>query len=314
MALNYRKIMSFIVIFALALVTGVSVGQIYVGSLETNPNISANENDLRDKKEDIEKLVSDAVGGKDIALFSGVELFEIAEYYLQQNDFFKVMTGLVNAPMGIKQNMRGEKLKTEGKFVYNKLSPSTNSMSPPIHSQVRFNLDNLDEIKINSKLNITNPAEDPKNGYRFTVNESDFQIFNNKQYVEAFNTQPTSYFPYIISSKVCPASTVSKVTKNSDGTYSFDISLSGDLLAFSAFYYSYEIRFSSGFEKLPKWDSLKMTVTVGSDFRFVSIKYLEKYKMYVSGLGYMGVTDDFTETFQYDNLPSYDAVCNGEVI
>ncbi|MDE6583328.1 MAG: hypothetical protein K2K31_01595 [Clostridia bacterium] len=91
MTLNYRKIMSYVVIFALALVTGVSVGQIYVGTLEINPNISAQESDLRDKPEDI-KALYDSSGSKDIRQFTGVELDEIAEYYLSQPDFYKVMT------------------------------------------------------------------------------------------------------------------------------------------------------------------------------------------------------------------------------
>ncbi|MDE6583246.1 MAG: hypothetical protein K2K31_01165, partial [Clostridia bacterium] len=257
-----------------------------------------------------------STAGKTPMDFNAVQLFEIAEYYLSQNDFYKVMTGIVNAPMGIKQNMRGVKFKTDGKFVYNKLSPSTNSMSPAIHSQVKFDIgDNneVKEVKINSNVNILNPDNDPKNGYRLSYNESDFEVFPIEKYVETFNTQPTSYLPYIISSKVCPASTVSKVKANGDDTYSFEINLSGDYLSFSALYYSYEIKFSSGFEKLPKWDSLKMTVTVDSSFRFVSIGYLEKYKMYVSGLGYMAITDDFIDVFQYDNLPSYQSVCDGEV-
>lgn len=292
-------------IFAIAVVTGLSVGKIYVDTLEPSSVVTAKEEELRDKPEVVEALVQRSKK-ENISNFTGLELFLIAEYNLNNaNEFYKKMTGVVNAPMGIKQNMKGEKLKKNNKLVYNKLSPSTVSLSPSICSRIEYDY-NTKEIRLNPKGTFASTDSENMKGL---FKEEDFQTLTLEKYLENFNTQPTTILSYIVSSITCGQKQISAVTKNDDGTYSFQVSMNGDYLSLAALYYSYEIKFSSGLPKLPQWVSLDMKLTVDSSFNFKTIEYKETYKMFVSDLiGYMPVTDNFVDNFYFTDVPDFEEV------
>ncbi len=306
MTLFNRKIVSYILIFAIAMVTGLSIGKIYVDNLEAPSTVSADESSLREKQQDVEEWVARAEGGAPVDSFSVVELYNIAEYKLKNSDkYFKLMTGIVNAPMGIKQEMRSEKLFRDGVFVYNKLSPSTSRLSPPVCSRVIYDT-NADTIKIAPK-GIFDSNSDVIKGI-FDVDS--YVDYSMEEYVGIFNTSPLNVMPYIISSITIGQNKVSPITTNDDGTYTFSIAIDGDYLALAALNYSYEIKFSSGMASPPKWVSLNMNITIDSNFNFVGIKYTEVYKMKpnVSGIGMMTVTDEFVDKFYFgDDVPEIDS-------
>lgn len=301
---NYKKYISFVLIVAVAVVTGLAVGKIYVDTIEPIAVVSAKEEDLREKDADVLALVKRANSGASATSFSAVELYNIAEYKLYHADkYFKLMTGTVFAPMGIKQPMRGEKLHRDGKLVYNKLSPSSSSLSPSICSRILYDYE-TQITKINPKGTFDKSSSEIKGVF----DDAKFQDYTLEQYKETFNTIPTNVLPYIISSKTCAQKKTSAVTANGDGTFSFRISIDGDYLALSGLYYAYEIKFSSGMQDPPKWVSLTMDVTVDSNFNFSEIKYVEVYKMNVSGIGLMQVTDEFVDHFEFENVPEIEEV------
>lgn len=305
MTINYKKTISFILILSIAVFTGLSVGKIYVSTLEPSSVVTSNEEDLRDKESVVLELFERSKKEK-VSNFTGLQLFQIAEYKLNHaEEFYKKMTGVVNAPMGIKQDMKGEKLKKNGKLVYNKLSPSSVSMSPSICSRVEYDYA-TGNIRVNPKGTFASTdAQNLKGNFK----EEDFQNWSLEQYKETFNTQPTTVLSYIVSSITCGQKLITSVTDNGDGTHSFQISMSGDFLTLAALYYSYEIKFSSGLPKVPKWVSLKMNVTVDSDFNFKTIEYEETYKMFVSDvLGYWAVTDNFVDNFYFVDVPDFEEV------
>lgn len=301
---NYKRIISFVLIFTMAVVTGLSVGRIYVDNLEVPTTVSANEEDLREKKSDIEAWVSQSVGKNPMQGFTPVQLYNIAEYKLYKADkYYKLMTGVVNAPMGIKQQMKSEKLFRDGQLIFNKLSPSTSSFSPSICSQLRYN-SLTGEIKINPKGVFDSSTSEIVGVF----GDADFSNYTDEKYKEIFNTNPLNVMPYIISNITCGQKNWSNITANEDGTYSFQISLDGSYLALAALCYSYEIKFSSGMADPPKWVSLSMEVKIDSDFNFVAIDYVESYKMNVSGIGMMQVTDVFHDTFNFVEVPEIEEV------
>lgn len=297
-----KKIMGYILIFAIAVMTGLAVGKIYVDNLEAPSTVSAEESSLREAEATIKEWVDRAEkreeSGESIDSFTVVQLYNIAEYKLTHSEdyysgkFFKLMTGVVNAPMGIKQQMRSEKIYDNGTFLYNKLSPSTSSLAPAICSRVVYDK-NSGVIKINPKGTFDEGA-DVITGI---FDKNNYDEYTLEEYKSIFNTEPSTVMPYIISTITCGQNKVSPVTKNADGTYSFSIAIDGDYLALAALYYSYEIKFSSGMADPPKWVSLNMNVTIDENFNFVGIDYTEVYKMNVSGIGMMTVTDEFSDQF-----------------
>lgn len=286
------------------MVTGLSIGKIYVDNLEVPSTVSADESSLREKQEDVEEWVAMANSGASVDSFTVVQLYNIAEYNLKNsNEYFKLMTGIVNAPMGIKQEMRSEKIFKDGIFVYNKLSPSTSSLSPSICSRVIYDT-NTDKIKISPKGVFDSSSEIIKGIF----DKNSYEDYSMDMYLENFNTNPLNIMSYIISNITLGQNKVSPVTENEDGTYSFSIAIDGDYLALAALNYSYEIKFSSGMASPPKWVSLNMDVIIDSNFNFVGIDYTEVYKMNVSGIGMMTVTDEFSDKFYFgDDVPEIDS-------
>lgn len=289
----------------MSVVTGLSIGKIYVDNIEAVQQVSATEAELREKESDVLAWVNEANGGKKSATsFSAIQLYNIAEYKLYHADaYYKLMTGIVNAPMGIKQQMRSEKLHRDGKLVFNKLSPSTSSLSPSVCSQMIYDY-STQTAKINSKGSFDSKSEEIKGIFKL----DGYKDYTLEEYKEIFLAEPTKVLAYIISSITCGQKQTSPVTDNGDGTYSFSIAIDGDYLALAGLYYAYEIKFSSGMKDPPKWVDLKMDVTIDSSFNFVSIDYVESYKMNVEGIGMMLVTDVFYDTFEFEDIPELSEV------
>ena len=297
--LKSKKLFSVLLIALVAVATGFSVGKIYVDNIEVPTTVSANEGDIREKDADVKKWVDRANAGASATSFTAVELYNIAEYNLYHAEkYSKVMTGVVNAPMGIKQQMRSEKFYDNGKLVYNKLSPSTSSLSPSICSQVLYD-SNTQKIKINPKGDFDKDSEI----IRGVFDKNKYQNYTMEQYKTIFNSVPTKTLSYIVSSITCAQNKLSPVTKNNDGTYTFEISMDGNYLALAGLYYAYEIKFSSGMADYPKWVSLDLKITIDENFDFKTIDYTEVYKMNVSGIGMMQVTDVFVDNFDFVNVP-----------
>lgn len=306
MAIKIKNFISFILIALVAVVTGVSVGRIYVQGLEVPTIFEGSEEEIRETEETVLALVEKSKSQK-VTSFSGVELWVIAEYnLLHHEEFYKLMTGVVNAPMGIKQQMRSQKLKKDGKLVYNKLSPSTSSLSPSICSRIIYDYNTQDVVVY--------PTGTFGTGSEITgvFDDNNKQNWTMDQYKQTFNGNPENVLSYIISSKTCPASCVLPVSDNHDGTYSFQIKIEGSNLVLAGMNYAYEIKFSSGMADPPKWVSLQMDVTVDSSFNFKKIEYEESYKMNVPVVGLMQVTDNFVDNFYFSDIPTLDEIL-GEV-
>ena len=310
MTIKYKQTISTLLVLLIAVVTGVSVGKIYVDSLEVAPIVAASEEALR-ANDDVEALVARAKFSS-VTSFTPVELYLIAEHNLNNSpEFYKIMTGTVYATLGITQPMKGERLKTNGKLIYNKLSPSTSSFAPAICSRVIYDYATPDEVTVIPTGTFASTSPDLIGNF----NSADADVYTLDEYRETFNTFPTTVLPYIITSITCAdADNISEVTDNGDDTYSFSISLSGSSLAMAGLYYAYEIRFSSGMSDLPSWTSMTMEVTIDSSFNFVEISYNETYRMNAPAIGMTPVTDEFVDRFYFDEetiQQAYEAI--GEV-
>lgn len=303
-----KSIPTFLVLL-IAVVTGLAVGKVYVSTLPVPELVAASEDQIREDPEKVLELVNKSKTALPTA-FTAVQLYEIAEYNLNNaQEFYKCMTGTVHAPMGIKQPMKGERLKKDGKFIYTKLSPSTSSLAPQICSRFIFDLDDLNKITVYPTGTIVSTSPEIIGSF----DKNNAQMYSLEDYKNTFNTIPTTALPYIISSVTCGAGTTTPVTKNKDGDFTFKISLKGSALTIAALYYSYEIKYSSNFKDPPKWVSLEMEVTVDSNYNFKKIAYSEVYKMNQPGIGLMQVRDEFVDVFEFENVPSIDEVL-GEVV
>lgn len=300
---SYKKVISFVMIIAVALATGFSVGKIYLDMFGIKQlNITGSEAEFREDSRVIEKLVADS-NTKDVMDFSGIELYQIAEYKLNQKSLFlKETIGTVTST-GQKMFMRSQKVKAGEYSTYYKLSPSKTVMgiqTPQVCSKINYNSKTKKiEIVPNERGVFTNTESSATLDADFSAKAD---VYTEEEYYELFKTSPTTVLNYIVSNKTSQ-NCVSDVRDNGDGTYSFDITYTNkDGVIDAAFFYSYEILFSSGYS-LPYWDSVNITVTINSTFNFKTISYLEKYSVSSSKIPLLGkasVVNDVVDTFYYD--------------
>ncbi len=296
----YKKILSIVLICAVAIATGISVGKIYL-DMNTAPEArSETEAELRATQEEIVSLYNRSNGAK-VTDFSGVDIWQIAEYKLSLQDKFKRdMTGRV-VSAGVPVEMHSIKIKNGNLLTYDKLSPSKNVLgitTPNIVSRITYNYSTPNQIYINSKGVLENPNAASADLKATFSGKGD--AYTKEQFYEIFKVTPDrSVLPYIISNKTCDETSVSAVVDNQDGTYTFEITLSGENLEKAALYYSNEILFSSGYS-LPQWSDAKIVATVDADFMFKTISYEENYTVYNAPvIGKAGVSDSFVDHFTY---------------
>ncbi len=315
MSIALKNSLSTILALVMALVTGVSVGKIYVDNLDAGIVLDITEDALRETDETISSLLEKMNSGATPDDFSAVELYVIAEYNLNNSEiYYKEMTGVVTATLGITQQMRSVRLKGGNIYLYDKLSPSTSSLTPQICSRIIYNASDEDRVLVYSTGTISTDSNSKIVG---TFSNDNLVEYTMEEYKEIFNTSPTTALPYIISSITCEGATCTDVTANGDGTYSFSITFTDTTyLSFAALNYSYEIKYSSGMDDAPQWVSMSMNVVVDSNFNFVSISYEEVYKMNAPLIGWTAVTDNFVDVFYFGNdadayLEAYKEVLNG---
>ena len=293
-----------------ALVTGVAVGKLYVDSLPANLVLNTTEEELRDSEEDILKLVKKSASSRPDS-FSAVELYEIAEYNFNHKDaYYKTSDG--DALSVKKQGLHSTKLLRDGEYIFDNVSPGTINVITRVRHTV-----GTDVVTRNTEGDFA-PGSGKKKG---VWNDKDNVKYSVKEYTEKFNNKPLNNITYVISSKTCPQGAASKVSKASNGNYTFTIKLSGNYLYYAAIHYSYEIFYTSyniltseAQKKtiLPAWKSMEMVVEVDSNFDFVSIKYDEKYVVNTI-FDWQTVNDVFTERFYFDlkDMPTVEEALNG---
>ena len=313
---KFRRFFSLAIICLVAVVTGVAVGKIFVDQNVPAAVVTGTAADYKDSDASILALVAKADGGESVESFSAVELFEIAEYKLSKQNHYRIMTGDVDTNtfgIVVNQYQQTERLFRDGVSVVNKLSPSDGGVAPDVCAQTICNT-NTGKIKINLKGSFENKDKRRIELLKAKFQESDFVYYTEEEYTKEFSCSSSELLPYVISSLTCGQGTYDKSPKkNSDGTYSFEIKMSGDHLAAAGIYYSKEINYSAGVATFVGWDSLVMNVTIDKNFNFLSISYLEKYLMKHNTTGAKPVvTNNFVDKFFYgEDVPTLEEVLNG---
>lgn len=304
---KFKTIFGALVIFAVALVTGIAVGKLYVDSIPANIVVNMTEAELRDSNADVEKLVKKSKSSRPDS-FSAVELYQIAEYNFDQKAaYYKSVSGYAKNMVG-KQTLRSFSIFRDGQYLYNNLSPGQIDVITKItHTK------GTDIVKRNTAGKWANGSKT-----KGSWNDADDEEYTIAEFTKKFNKHPLANITYVISSKTCPKNSASKVTKMANGNWTFTINLSGNFLTAAAVHYSYEIFYTSygvltaeakRDKILPAWDEMKMTVVVDENFDFVSIDYDEKYSVNTK-FGYQKVNDVFREEFFFDldKIPSFEEV------
>lgn len=306
MSLGNRKFFKVFLLIVVALATGFSIGKIYVSTLE--PEYISNYSDeylMGKDEEEIAKNVAKAQNGASPDSFNALQLYQIAEYNLNHAEsFYKVGGGKVDTI--ISQQQKSEKIKVGDLYVFNKMSPGT----VPVCSQIVYDA-KKSEIRINDKGTFVDTSYENMSA-NFDV--AKFETWTVEEYEEVFNTSsPANVMPYVICSTTCGQKKFTPITKTADGNYKFQIDIDGQYLTIAATRYSSEIQFSSNLEDKPVWQSLQMTVVVDDNFNFVSIDYVETYKMKYGPMT-PTVTDYFSERFYFGNdVPPVSQVLGREV-
>lgn len=299
MTINYKKIISTFLVFVLAVVTGFAIGKLYL-----DQNIPALPPDktraeLYATDDEISTLIQRVQAGEEVLDFDGVQLWQIAEYNLfNAPRFRREMWGNVNSAR-FNLKLRSIKVKENNVLTYTKLSPPV-SISPTICTKVIYDYNKPDQIEVINKGSFKDtsvPARELEG-----VFPAKGDMYTQEAFYNIFKALPDeSILPYIISYKTCPKDSgiVGEVVDNEDGTYTFEIHLSGTNLDDAALYYSYEILFSSGYS-FPTWNRVDLKVTIDENFLFRNITYHEQYKVSnVPVLGTTNVIDDFQDEFLY---------------
>lgn len=301
---NYKRYIGFVLVFVMAIATGLAVGKIFVSQNAVPAEVSGTVESYKDSEDKVSTLVQRANSGASVDSFSAIEVFEIAEYKLYQMDkYYKVMFGEVNNSITGKQNQQTIRLFRDGISVVNKISPSK-GIAPEICSQTIYDKKN-DSVKILSGKVLQGDSIP----YEVEFYESNARVLNTDEYVEEFKTTPDTAIPYIISTLTCGQGIYSEVKKNADDTYSFEITISGDYLAIAGLYYRNEIASSAGsIATFSKWEKLTISVCVDKNFHFKSISYDETYQMKSFGMS-VTVNDKFDDVFYYgDDVPELEEV------
>ena len=290
-----------------ALVTGIAVGKLYVDSIPANVVVNMTEAELRDSDADVEKLVKKSKSSKPDS-FTAVELYQIAEYNFNQKDaYYKTSNGFAKNMVGA-QTLRSYRILRDGEYLFDNLSPGQIDVVTRIRHTKGSDLVTRNTQGVWENGSKQKGIFDTNKDEKYTV----------KEYTEKFNAHPLSNITYVISSKTCPKDAATKVSKTSDGNYTFKIKLSGNYLTAAAVHYSYEIFYTSyGILTaeakrdtiLPAWRDMEMTVVVDSNFDFVAIDYDERYYVNTK-FGYQAVNDVFREEFFFDldKIPSIEEV------
>lgn len=307
---KYKKFFGVIVICLAAAVTGIAVGNVFAEQNMSAAVVTGTAADYRDSEESVISLVQKAESGASVDTFNAYEVFEIAEYYLYHNEFYRLTTGQVDTNtfgIVVKQFQQTERIYKNGIFASNKFSPSSSNMAPSICSQLI-----VDTNKNLIKLNSNGEFETTEFPIRAKFDNEKFKNYSDDEYLKEFCCDAFTVMPYIVSSITCGQGLYSEVKKNGND-YSFEISMSGDHLAAAGLYYAKEINASAGVATFTNWSSLKMNIVVDSSFRFKSISYVEKYFMKHNSTGAKPeVVDTFEDSFYYgEDVPELEEVLNG---
>lgn len=312
----YKKLFGMLAICLIAIVTGVAVGKIFVDSSAGAQSVSGTYADYQDSESQITALYERSKNGASALSFNAVELFEIAEYRLYHADqYYSVMCGTVDTMMVQAQST--EAVWKDGKLVVNKLSPGSVvlGIDTNVHSQTIYD-SNTGAISVNKNGSFTEERTYGKTKNLSDENfvpmkarfvESSAVAYTMEEYEAVFAKKPTMTIPYVISNLICggDSKNFGGAKSNGDGTYSFELNISGAYLYASAIYYSKDIESSSG--SAPIWKNLNIKVTIDSNFRFKQIVYTETYKVKKMGM-LVSIVDDFMQRFEYDNVPSVEEV------
>ena len=307
MTINYKKIISFLVVFAVALVTGFTIGKMYLDSNTMPEGSTKTYEEIVASDEEILALYNRSLT-ENVSSFNGIELWQIAHYKLSELSYFKkVMTGNVNST-GQNLILKAVKEKKDKTLTYTKLSPSATVpfigiKTPEVCSKFTYNYDTQNTNIVYGKFDVSGPSS---NDLAATFPTTGGQNYSKDAYISEFKALPDQgILPYGISNKVVPESAVSVLTENEDGTFTFTISLSGhDAIKDPAAYYTEEIFFSCGY-KSPSigWKEVKLTVTVDENFMFKSIKYHEVYSLDSPSIPILAtITDEFEDAFFFEEV------------
>ncbi len=311
MTINYKKIISFLVVFAVALVTGFTIGKMYLDSNTMPEGSTKTYEEVVASDEEILALYNRSLS-ESVASFGGIELWQIANYKMSELSYFKkVMTGNINST-GQNLILRSIKEKKDKTLSYTKLSPSAtvnlgvaSIKTPEVCSKFTYNFDTQNTNLVYGKFDVSGPTPEDL-AATFPTNGG--QNFTKDAYIAEFKAMPNrAVLPYAISDKVIPKDAVSQLSQNDDGTYTFTISLNGhDAIKDAALYYTEEIFFSCGYQSPSiEWSEVKLTVTIDENFMFKSVKYHEVYVLNSPSIPVLKkatIVDEFEDSFFFEEV------------
>ncbi len=305
----YKKIIPTFLVIALAVLTGLVIGKMYLDANTALADSKLTWAEAHTPMNQVEALYN-STKEKSIEEFSAKELYLIAEYKLSLCDFKIETTGFIKSGVSLGGNvigkdspvmMRSVKQKKGNLYTYEKLSPTRSVAgipTPNICMQISYDLQKKNEVKIiknDDGAYFTNIGSysgdlDP------SVLRADFSDASNKDvskktaaaYEAEFKATPDKqYIPFIISDVTY---TDKPEVKHENGEHSFTISLSGhEVLKDAALYYAKEICYTCGYGTPSiNWSNVKMDIVIDDNFNFKSIHFDENYTLFASGLP-MGV-------------------------
>ena len=225
--------------------------------------------------------------GKTPEQMNVVENFVLAEYYLgKQDNVAKVCSGKITA-MGITQGMFAKKYKKGNDYFIEEISSGVVSVA----ERQFYNVDKA-EIDIYSGSNIKDDGS-----AKWSKEKKETLTYDT--FKEKYGINPTDFCYYIVSSKTVTKS--GKVETKANGNIVYFVELETN---YSTMKYGKKINVTSGATKAPKFDSIKITFEIDSNWNFQQIRYQENYQVAIPALGSMFVatSGDLVENYTYTNV------------
>ncbi len=303
-----KKFLIYGLVLVFAITTGLIIGRLYIDTQIPLVNtFSVSASDIRDSDSEIQALYEQAVSGNKTS-FTAVELYQIAEYNLKQQPYYmKVLSGDVTS-MGVSQQLRSNKVLYNNQIYYLKMSPSSISLSPSMAVWINYELGE-DSLLLAESRDRSDILGSSKEDYTITLSRKDAEEWSLEKYESFFNTEITTPLTYIISSYTTAEKNYSTNVTLEDGYYKFEITMTYSYAAYAALYYSFEIAHfleannipttpPQSSSDLPQWESVTITGVVDENFNFVSLSYVENYRVnqIISGVS---VKNELTDVFIY---------------
>ena len=269
-----RKILnliSYALVGVIAIAFGYIAGNFYYANCMDQPNYNFNTSELRDNGEEIYNRLQTTKNTVGIARQNPVEIVVAAEYLMSITTKYKgSVVGAVQPSIGSQQTVRGTKGRDGNHFYVENYSKGMLSIAEKYDYYA--DTDKAEVFRVEGGAVKTDSAD---------FGTTPKWTFNKAGFIKEYGTAPDSLMiPYVISSKTYIEGS-DTVTALGGGKFQVKMALTNDKAVAD---YAKQVKHMSGLANYPRFERVTVSFVIDSDYRIVSLRYDETYKVTYFGV------------------------------